>query len=494
MTPQAPAVSRAGVTTRTRRLPPVDLLNAYRNLVERFGPEEAYLLESASGPLRDRKYQFTGFGALLSLSVTGDAVRVEGRPALRRLLLERAGPLLSDVPGQGLRLRARQDLWALLRAAQGMFDAQGSPGRFRFGFLAYFGYDTAHYVEELPYLIERSSALPDIHLVLHQGCVTADLADGATELLLHECEHWPSLDEEEIAALLVRECGDGSPRPGEADPPAATVTDDSDPELFRADVERCLQHIAVGDIYQVQIGHELTMRSEAAPIDVYRRLRRRNASPYMYMASVGGQSAIGASPELFVRIEDGTVVMRPIAGTLPRSGRDDEAAARTLAQDPKEIAEHTMLVDLCRNDIGRICTADTLDVPDQLIVERYSHVLHLVSTVEARVEEGKDSFDVIAALFPAGTMTGTPKIRAMEIIESVERSRRGLYAGALGLIDVGGYTNLALCIRTLFHQDGAYRTRASAGIVADSRPESEWRETLAKMSAAYWAVTGKELL
>ncbi|MCX4970640.1 anthranilate synthase component I family protein [Streptomyces sp. NBC_00654] len=494
MTPQAPAVSTVGVATRTRRLPPVDLLNAYRNLCARFGPDEAYLLESAAGPLRDRKYQFTGFGALLSLSVTGNAVRVEGRPALCRLLLERAGPLLTEAPGQGLRLRGTDDLWALLRAARGMFDARGSADRFRFGFLAYFGYDTARYVEELPYLIERNSAMPDIHLVLHQGCVMTDLTDGGTELLLHESEHWPPLDEEEIAALLVREPDAGSPYFDDADPPPATVTDDSDPERFRADVERCLEHIAVGDIYQVQIGHELTMRSEAAPLDVYRRLRQRNASPYMYMANVGGHCTIGASPELFVRIEGGKVVMRPIAGTLPRTGTDDEAAARTLAHDPKEIAEHTMLVDLCRNDIGRICRADTLDVPDQLVVERYSHVLHLVSTVEARVEEGEDSFDAIAALFPAGTMTGTPKIRAMEIIESVERSRRGLYAGALGLMDIGGYTNLALCIRTLFHHDGAYRTRASAGIVADSRPESEWRETLAKMSAAYWAVTGKELL
>jgi anthranilate synthase component 1 len=254
-----------------------------------------------------------------------------------------------------------------------------------------------------------------------------------------------------------------------------------------------MKHIAIGDIYQVQIGHELTMRSAADPVEVYRRLRARNMSPYMYLTSVAGQLVIGSSPELFVRVADGTVVMRPIAGTAPRGRAPDEVVGRELRANPKEIAEHAMLLDLCRNDIGRICLPDTLNVPEALFVERYSHVLHLVSTVTGQVEPDKDGFDIIAALFPAGTMTGAPKIRAMEIIEAVEHSRRGLYAGTLGLIDVGGYVNMALCIRTLIYRDGVYRTRASAGIVADSVPEREWTETLAKSNAAHWAVTGREL-
>ncbi|MET9155824.1 anthranilate synthase component I family protein [Streptomyces griseoflavus] len=496
--PAAPAPVR--VTTRTRGLPQPAMLPAYRALAARFGADEVYLLESAAGPQHDRRYQFAGFGTLLSLSVTDGEVRVAGRPGLVRLLLERARPLLApdgtDPAGSAahatVRLRSFTDLWALLRTAQRMFDADGSASSFRFGFLAYFGYDTVRYVEDLPHLIEDRPDLPDVHLVLHQGCVVADLEDGGAELLLHESAHWDPLDRDDVLDLLTR-ARDTRPEPAADTFPEAVVTDDSEPDRFAADVERCLKHIAVGDIYQVQIGHELTMRSAARPADVYQRLRRRNASPYMYLASLAGQCVIGASPELFVRIEDGTVTMRPIAGTLPRTG-DDEAGARRLSSDPKEIAEHTMLVDLCRNDIGRICRAGTLQVPDRLSVERYSHVLHLVSTVLGRAEEDKDAFDTIAALFPAGTMTGTPRIRAMEIIESVERSRRGLYAGALGVLDVGGYTNLALCIRTLFHRDGVYRTRASAGIVADSDPRAEWRETLAKMSAAHWAVTGKELL
>jgi anthranilate synthase component 1 len=275
---------------------------------------------------------------------------------------------------------------------------------------------------------------------------------------------------------------------------AADAEDDTDRETYLAHVDKALGHIAIGDIYQVQIGHELTIRSTADPVTVYRRLRDRNASPYMYLTPLGEHTVVGASPELFVRVRDDEVVMRPIAGTYPRGVVDDETAAARLATNPKEIAEHVMLVDLCRNDIGRICRKDTLEVRDQMVVERYSHVLHLVSTVAGHAAPGMDSYDVIAALFPSGTMTGAPKIRAMEIIEAVEARRRGLYAGAIGLIGTGGYLNLALCIRTLIHHGGVYRTRASAGVVADSEADREWTETLAKSSAAYWAVTGKELL
>ncbi|MEU0743832.1 anthranilate synthase component I family protein [Streptomyces sp. NPDC006134] len=492
MTDPRPAPAAVRVTTRTHPLPPVPMLPAYRALAGRFGTDGVYLLESAAGPVRECRYQFVGFGELLSVAVTDGAVRVEGAPALREPLLERIRPLVTEDTDGTLRLRTPTGLWPLLRSARALFDAPGSDARFRFGFLGYFGYDTVRYVEDLPRLIEQRPELPDVQLVLHQGLVVRDVAEGRTELLLHESDAWPALDARELTALL-EDTERSRPEPVADVVPEAWVSDDSDPETFRRDVERCLEHIAVGDIYQVQIGHELTLRSGADPVDVYQRLRHRNASPYMYLASVGGQCVIGASPELFVRIEQGTVTMRPIAGTVPRSG-DDEAGARRLRSDPKEIAEHTMLVDLCRNDIGRIARADSLAVPDEFAVERYSHVLHLVSTVTGRAEAGTDAFDAIAALFPAGTMTGTPKIRAMEIIESLEKSRRGLYAGALGVIDVGGYTNLALCIRTLFHHEGVYRTRASAGVVADSEPASEWRETLAKMSAAHWAVTGKELL
>jgi anthranilate synthase component 1 len=488
MTHQQPA--RLRVETARRELPRTDSLASYLALADRFGRDEVFLLESAAGSVRDCRYQFAGFGVLLTVSVTRSAVRIEGVPALREVVLSRVRPMLDEADGGGLRLRQPRELWAVLRAVQGVFDADGSAARFRFGFLGYFGYDTARYVEDLPYLIDQEPDLPDVHLMLYQGFLVTDLTTDRSELLVYSSAAWPALDPDELAALVATAADSGG---APAEMPEAVTADDTEHEEFLRNVDRCLGHIGIGDIYQVQIGHELTIRSPADPLDVYRRLRARNASPYMYLTSVAGHTVLGASPELFVRVEDGMVSMRPIAGTAPR-GADDEAVTGQLRSDPKEVAEHAMLVDLCRNDIGRICQQDTLAVPDRLVIESYSHVLHLVSTVVGQAEEGKDSFDIIAALFPAGTMTGTPKIRAMEIIEAIENTRRGLYAGALGLIDVGGYINLALCIRTLIHHDGTYRTRSSAGVVADSVSDREWTETLAKSSAAYWAVTGRELL
>ena len=189
------------------------------------------------------------------------------------------------------------------------------------------------------------------------------------------------------------------------------------------------------------------------------------------------------------------MAMRPLAGTIRRGKTEAETikAAATLRANAKEVAEHVMLVDLCRNDFGRVCIPGSLEVTDLLATELYSHVIHLVSHVIAELDDNQDIYDLIAASFPAGTMTGTPKIRAMEIIEALETTRRGIYAGAIGLIDFNGDANLALCIRTAFHQEGRYFIRASAGIVADSEPEAEWDETLAKLGATYWAITGEEI-
>ncbi|MEV5820322.1 anthranilate synthase component I family protein [Micromonospora haikouensis] len=471
------------VATERHRVRVADPFAAYLALRRRFGADQVYLLESPAGPAGDTRHAYVGFGELLSVAVTGRAVTVTGRPALAAAARARA----AGVDG----------LEEVLRVVQELFDAPAGTGDFSFGFLAFLGYDAARHFERLPYLIEGGPRLPHACLVLHRGLVRFDLTAGTAELLLHRSPAWPDDPAGDLVALLDA-AADGPPGEGAADgamPPFA-VTDDVAEDDYRRAVDRCLGHIAAGDIYQVQIGHELTIRSDADPVRVYERLRRRNPSPYMYLAPLAGQTVIGASPELFVRVEDGTATMRPIAGTAARTGDParDRAAGRRLAADPKEIAEHIMLVDLCRNDIGRICRPDTLDVPETLVVERYSHVLHLVSTVTGAVSPELDSYDVLAALFPSGTMTGAPKIRAMEIIESTEASRRGLYAGAIGLIGVGGYVNLALCIRTVLHDGQSYHTRASAGVVADSRPEREWRETLAKLSAGYWAVTGEELL
>ncbi|MFF9571353.1 anthranilate synthase component I family protein [Streptomyces sp. NPDC014685] len=275
------------------------------------------------------------------------------------------------------------------------------------------------------------------------------------------------------------------------------VRDTCDEETFLARVRRCLEHIGVGDIYQIQIGHRIDVATSLAPLDVYRRLRGRNPSPYMYLLPRAGRTVIGASPEVLFHTRGGTVVMRPIAGTAPRSGEEaaDRARVARLLADEKERAEHIMLVDLCRNDIGRVCAPGTLQTPDLMRVETYSHVFHLVSTVQGTLEAGHDTWSVLRAAFPAGTVTGAPKIRAMEIIQELESEPRGLYAGAVGLIDLRGWSRLALCIRTIVHDPdtGTYSTQSCAGIVADSRPRAEWHETLHKMGAAYWALTGREL-
>ena len=456
------------VSTERRALPAADPLTTYLALTERFGVDEVYLLESPSGPETDCRHAVVGFGVLLTLSVYGNEVRLTGVPAVVEAVRSRLSLPFDD-------------LWQLLREAQSAFPALPD-----FGFLSFFGYDAAHHVERLPRTIPSNHDEPDVCVVLHQGRVRFDLATGEAELLVHHSGLWPELTPDAVLDALQVAPEVPAPRL----PPAECV-DETDETVFHSNVRRALDHIAIGDIYQVQIGHELRITSQLAPVDAYRRLRERNPSPYMYLAHFAGHTVIGASPELFVRYADGTATMRPVAGTIPLDA-GPEAASR-LRADPKEIAEHVMLVDLCRNDIGRVCDRGTLDVPDMLVVDRYSHVAHLVSTVVGRVSD-VDGYDVVRALFPAGTMTGAPKIRAMEIIESIETSRRGLYAGALGLVDFDGTLNLALCIRSLTHAGTTYRTRASAGVVADSDPGKEWRETLAKMSAAYWAVTGKELV
>lgn len=485
---------------------PVD---CYTELARMFGDQRVYLLESLAGPADDRRHAYVGFGELMMLSVTRGVVRLTGVPAVVDAVWRRVQPLLGGGPaGDGTaageagtvrsRLRSPADLWTLLRQLTSLFPA-AEPGQgFSFGFLAFFGYDVARHIETLPYLIRAAPVLPDICLKLHQGCLRFDLRARSAELIVHTSAGWPGLAANELVRRLRSLARTGSRpagRPG--GPPAlppCSVAGSVTREEFLADVKRCLDHIAVGDIYQVQIGHELTVRSTARPLGVYHRLRERNPSPYMFLVPLAGHLLIGASPELFVRVENGTVTMRPLAGTEPCGAQDDiQAAAGRLLGDAKELAEHVMLVDLCRNDIGRICQPGTLDVPQMIAIERFARVLHLVSTVTGRVGQRADVFDVIAAAFPAGTMTGTPKVRAMEIIESVERSRRGMYAGALGLL-ASGYLNTALCIRTMVYGDGRYRLRASAGVVADSQPAREWTETLAKLSAAHWAVTGQELL
>ncbi|WP_309244271.1 anthranilate synthase component I family protein [Micromonospora parastrephiae] len=414
--------------------------------------------------------------------------------------------MLTTVLGEPARHRAQErvwpvagppEVWAAVRAVQRAFAVRTTvpTDSFAFGFLTTLAYEAARDMDELS--VDRVvDDIPRCTLALFRHTVWWDLRAGTVRQLSAAGPHLPR--EDASAARIPEQLGarhDDHPDVPAA-PPPSLVRDNVDEETFAARVKQCLRHIEVGDSYQIQIGHRIDVETTLTPLEVYRRLRHRNPSPYMYLTPWAGRTVIGASPELFLRIEQGRLSMRPIAGTAPR-GADPETDRRRVAElsaSEKERAEHVMLVDLCRNDIGRVCVPGTLSVDAMFDVEPFAYVHHLVSTVSGQLADDADVWAAICASFPAGTMTGAPKLRSMEIIDGLEDEPRGVYAGSIGLVDVRGYAVLALCIRTAVHDGRRYRTQASAGVVADSTPGAEWQETLAKMSATYWALTGVELL
>jgi len=259
---------------------------------------------------------------------------------------------------------------------------------------------------------------------------------------------------------------------------------------FKNAVGRIKEYILAGDAMQVVLSQRMSVALAARPLDVYRALRSLNPSPYMFFFDFGDFHVVGASPEVLVRVQDDEATVRPIAGTRPRgrTPEEDRALEAELKADPKELAEHLMLIDLGRNDIGRIAEVGSVEVTDHMVIERYSHVMHLVSEVHGRIQPGMSAIDVLKATFPAGTLSGAPKVRAMEIINELEPVRRGVYAGAVGYLDWHGEADLAIAIRTALVQNGTLHVQAGAGIVADSDPDREWEETLNKGRALIRAV------
>lgn len=464
-------------------LPPLAAALALRKL---YGAEGVFLMEALAGA---RRQALVAFGPVLTIEIRDRAVRFAGSLDLVAAIEARVAHLLPLQP---------DGLWTLLRTIRDSFAVAGHPdpgGAYGFGFVGYLGYDTVRFVETLPDLIPRDGDTPDIALALCRGALSFDLATRTATLITAQGP-WDPIDLYRLGERLAGARAEGDdPAVPEVSSPTA-VTDSIDQARYEAGVAVALDHIGAGDIYQVQLGHALTIETEASPLAVYRRLRARNPAPYMVLARIAGTELVGASPEVFLRIAQGQATMRPLAGTIRRGATPeaDAAAAEQLRTDPKEIAEHVMLVDLCRNDLGRIAEPTSLAVTQLLATEGYSHVFHLVSTVTAELAAGVDEYDAIAASFPAGTMSGAPKVRAMEIIEAIETSRRGLYAGAFGLIDFSGFVDTGLAIRSALYDGRRFTIRASAGIVADSNPSAEWRETLAKLGAGYWAITGEELV
>jgi anthranilate synthase component 1 len=259
---------------------------------------------------------------------------------------------------------------------------------------------------------------------------------------------------------------------------------------FEAAVDRIKDYILEGDAMQVVLSQRMSIPYRAQPLDLYRALRSLNPSPYMFYLDLGDFHVVGSSPEILVRLEDGMVTLRPIAGTRPR-GKDEEDDLRLEAEllaDPKELAEHLMLIDLGRNDAGRVCETGSVRLTDKMVIERYSHVMHIVSNVTGHIRPGMSAIDVLRATFPAGTVSGAPKIRSMEIIDELEPVKRGIYAGAVGYLSWSGNMDTAIAIRTAVIKDGTLHIQAGAGIVADSVPTNEWHETLNKGRAIFRAV------
>ncbi len=475
-----------------------DTLSVYLNLHTIFAHDQLFLLESLYGPQKDRKASFVGFNPLLTLALHKTRLTLSGDPALISALnpLLNHSPYLKKIDDQRYDLIELPMLWNFLREMESLFnvDYSGEPLDIRFGFFGYFGYDIVHAIESLPHRIEDPTDFPELMLSLYQGMVYTDLAHDQTYLIINEFETASYRSADNIKMLLSKPVTPADPLSLPV-PAPENITDSIRKKDYLPWVDRALEHIGLGDIYQIQIGHMLTITSSIDPFLVYQRLRVQNPSPYMYFTTMNGVTIIGASPELFMSQSGRKITMRPIAGTIRRgrNAQEDAQLKAELLADPKEQAEHVMLVDLGRNDIGRVCEKNTLNVSDLMIVEQYSHVFHIVSNVEGQLATNYDHYDVIKATFPAGTVTGAPRIRAMELIEDIENKRRGLYAGCLGFFDVRGNFETALCIRTAVYRDGQYMIRASGGIVADSDPSKEWAETISKLSSTYLAITGREL-
>ena len=394
-----------------------------------------------------------------------------------------------------------EDLDALVRACPPVETPE--LGGFWSGAVGFFSYDVMRLIERLPSPPPRGDAAPDALFVFTDAVVIIDnlraqarvvvgvpIADDLSEPTLRAA-HAAALERVEHTIARLRQPITLPALDLRADAEPATGSSTYERAKFVADVDRIKEYIAAGDAFQVLLARRIRVPLDFAPEQLYRALRALNPSPYMYHLVLDGMEIVGSSPELLVRVEGERVTVRPIAGTRPRGATPEADAemAAELASDEKERAEHVMLVDLGRNDVGRIAQYGSVQVTDYMTVERYSHVLHLVSQVEGRLRPGLDALDAFRATFPAGTMTGAPKVRAMEIIDELEPERRGAYAGAVGYLAAGGARmDMAITIRTCVISDGIASVQTGAGIVQDSVAASEWAETENKARAMLTAI------
>lgn len=422
-----------------------------------------------------------------------------GLPCSRRIQI--SGNQISEYDGDTLlQQQVADDPLAWVEAYQNQFNVFKQEGMpvFSGGLVGYFGYDTVRYVEErlkdsVP--AQDDIQAPDIELLVSEELVVFDNLSGQVHVIVHadlstEKSHSKAESRlDELQALLSQ------PMPMPADESSEKILTEEDfvssfgEEAFKEAVAKIKEYILAGDAMQVVISQQMSVEFDASPIDLYRALRYLNPSPYMYFVDMNDLQIVGSSPEILVRLEDNQVTVRPIAGTRRRglTEEKDLALEQDLLNDPKELAEHLMLIDLGRNDVGRIAQIGSVELTEKMIVERYSHVMHIVSNVNGQAQPGMSAMDVLRATFPAGTVSGAPKIRAMEIIDELEPVKRGIYAGAVGYLGWHGNMDTAIAIRTAVIKDKKLFVQAGAGVVADSVPQLEWDETLNKGRAIFRA-------
>jgi anthranilate synthase component 1 len=442
---------------------------------------DAFLLESVEGGEKWARYSF-----------------LASQP--HRVLSYREGILSDGPPGGPLTTRRTADPLGAVRDVLRTYApvaVRGLP-RFSGGFVGYLSYDIVRTFERLPSIARDDLQHPDLYLMLVDTLVIFDNVAQSMKVVAHA-----RIDEEtdpraayDGACTRVDELVERLRAPVVVPPAAAPVPapplvrSNFEPHAYEAIVERAKEYIRAGDVIQVVLAQRFECARRADPLNIYRSLRTFNPSPYMFFVRCGPRTVLGASPEVMVRLEGRELTVRPIAGTRPRGTdeRQDRELERELCADPKEVAEHIMLVDLGRNDVGRVSRIGTVHVTERLVVERYSHVMHLVSNVRGELADGLDCFDAFRATFPAGTLAGAPKIRAMEIIEELEPVRRGVYGGAVGYFDFSGNMDTAIAIRTMVIEGDTIYAEAGAGIVADSDPEREHAECVNKARALFQAV------
>ena len=442
----------------------------------------SYLLESVQGGEKWGRYSIIGLAASTVLSARGELVEIHHQ-----------GELIESCE--------TNDPLAFVEDFQARYQVPHVPGlpRFNGGLVGYFGYDCVRYVEPRLGASQAVDPLqnPDILLLVSEAVVVFDNLAGKLHLIVladPEQDNAYQQAQQQLDQLMEQLRQPITPRrglnPQLSNQPEPEFTSSFSQADYLNSVNTIKDYIAAGDCMQVVISQRMSIPFSAAPIDLYRALRSSNPTPYMYFFNFGEFHVVGSSPEVLVRVEDGLVTVRPIAGTRPRGAtvEEDLALEQDLLSDNKELSEHLMLIDLGRNDVGQVAQTGSVAVTERMVIERYSNVMHIVSNVTGQIKPELNAMDALRAILPAGTLSGAPKVRAMEIIDQLEPVKRGVYGGAVGYLAWNGNMDTAIAIRTAVIQDGQLHVQAGAGIVSDSQPQLEWEETLNKRRAMFKAV------